>query len=204
MAPPRRKAYTAIELANFAQLSKQSCSNHLRKLLEQHILRVEKQGRHRYFALYDEKVANALEGIAILTRRYQDLPEERQQRTGIMLARTCYDHLAGHLGVALKEALLNEGRLTASDSEFACSERGLRFFADLGIAVPELKRRKRKFAYPCLDWSERKQHLGGALGASLLDHMLANDWLRRKEHSRELIITSKGRQQLLEKFKLEL
>ncbi len=201
------RAYTALELAGFANISKHSCSNHLKKLVNENILKVEKQGRHRYFRLFDKQVARALEGIAFLTSQQPKNKVaivDHLDKTGIRYARSCYDHLAGNLGVALQESLVNQGFLELSEGKYNCSELGKEKFRTLGIFIEDLRGLKRKFAYPCLDWSERKYHIGGALGASLLHHMIKADWLRKKMHSRELILTSKGRHELEKNFKFEL
>lgn len=201
------RAYTALELAIIADISKQSCSNHLKKLVTENILKVEKQGRHKYFKLFDKQVANALEGIAFLTtqekKRTTPIPAASQKK-GIKYARSCYDHVAGYLGVTIQEGLIEQGFLEKGDTQYDCTLKGVLKFKELGIEVHELKDLKRKFAYPCLDWSERKHHIGGALGAALLKYMLNNDWLRKKRDTRELILTSKGNSELAKKFHLKI
>jgi DNA-binding transcriptional ArsR family regulator len=195
------RAYTALELAVIADISKQSCSNHLKKLVEEKILSVEKQGRHKYFRLYNKQVAKALEGIAILTA--QKLPEKNSTKLmGIKYARSCYDHLAGYLGVAIQNGLIEQGLIQKENQAYFCTDKGISKFGELGIDISALKAQKRKFAYPCLDWSERKHHIGGALGAAILDFMIKEDWLRRKKNSRALILTSKGNQALFTNFRL--
>lgn len=201
------RAYTALELAIVADISKQSCSNHLKKLVADNILTVEKQGRHKYFKLFDKQVAKALEGIAFLTTQEQQRKKTidiATQKKGIKYARSCYDHVAGYVGVAIQEGLITQGLIQKKDDQYDCTQKGVLKFKELGIEVNELKGLKRKFAYPCLDWSERKHHVGGALGASLLKYMLANDWFRKKEHTRELILTSKGVNELENKFSLRI
>ena len=201
------RAYTALELAVIADISKQSCSNHLKKLVNENILKVEKQGRHKYFKLFNKQVATALEGIAILTT--QEKKEKKSNGTtshkkGIKYARSCYDHLAGYLGVVIQEGLISQGLIQLKGSQYECSNQGILKFKELGIKINALKDLKRKFAYPCLDWSERKHHIGGALGAALLKYMIANDWLRNKQHSRELILTAKGQKELEKKFNINV
>ena len=201
------RAYTALELAIIADISKQSCSNHLKKLTHENILKVEKQGRHKYFRLYDKKVAKALEGIAYLTT--QNLKNKHSEsscpnKMGIKYARSCYDHLAGYLGVSIQESFIHQGFLKLDPQGYQCTSKGIEKFKKLGIEVHELKSLKRKFAYPCLDWSERKHHVGGALGAALLQYMLENDLLRKKPSTRELILTSKGHQILEQDFNVKV
>ena len=201
------RTYTALELAVIADISKQSCSNHLKKLLNENILKVEKQGRHKYYKLFDERVANALEGIAFLTslKTERKRPINKQlYKTGIKYARSCYDHLAGYLGVTIQEGLINQDLIEIKEDKYECTLKGMKKFEELGIEIFELKKLKRKFAYPCLDWSERKHHIGGALGGALFKFMISNDWLRTKEHSRELILTSKGYQELEKVFNLKI
>lgn len=200
------RAYTALELAIIADISKQSCSNHLKKLVGENILKVEKQGRHKYFKLFDKQVANALEGLVFLTtqkKKEKNSVNTTSQKIGIKYARSCYDHLAGYLGVRLQEGLSKQGFIQNKQDQFHCTEKGELKFSELGIEVNELKDLKRKFAYPCLDWSERKHHIGGALGAALLKHMLANDWLRKRKQTRELILTPKGSIELEKNFNLK-
>lgn len=201
------RAYTALELAVIADISKQSCSNHLKKLVNENILKVEKQGRHRYFKLFDKHVANALEGIALLTSMKtakKGPTTATSNKLGIKYARSCYDHLAGYVGVSIHDGLINGGFIHEKDNQYDCTAKGVLQFEELGIEIDKLKELKRKFAYPCLDWSERKHHLGGALGAALLEYMLANDWVRKKKHTRELMLTPKGSQELESKFKLKV
>lgn len=200
------RAYTARELACIADISQQSGSNHLKKLLDKNLLRVEKQGRHKYYRLYDTTVAEALEGLAYLSKSIHS-PEEKsplQRPQGIQYARSCYDHLAGYLGVTISQHLLQTGILYLDQNSYFCTEMGQKKFCSLGIEPQELHKLKRKFAYPCLDWSERKHHIGGALGAALLQLMLGEAWLRRKNHSRELILTVKGSRELEKHFNLRL
>ena len=201
------RAYTALELTVIADISKQSCSNHLKKLVDEKILAVERQGRHKYFRLYSKQVAKALEGIAFLTS--QKIPEKKLIDThsnlhGIKYARSCYDHLAGYLGVSIQKGFIEQGLIQQINDQYQCTNKGIAKFNELGIDIEKLKQLKRKFAYPCLDWSERKHHIGGALGAAIFEFMIENDWLRKKKNSRELILTSKGCQKLETDFKLKI
>ena len=201
------RAYTALELAVIADVSKQSCSNHLKKLLNEKIIRVEKQGRHKYFKLHDEQVANALEGMVFLTLQKTKPSNSNLSlipQSGIKYARSCYDHLAGYLGVVIQEGLIHQGLIQKKEDQYFCTKAGEIKFKALGIEVNELKDLKRKFAYPCLDWSERKHHVGGALGAALLEKMLENDWFRKKKNIRELVLTSIGRKNLEDIFNLKI
>ncbi|MEO1652725.1 MAG: helix-turn-helix transcriptional regulator [Bacteroidota bacterium] len=200
------RAYTAFELALIADISKQSCSNHLKKLLDKNILKVEKQGRHRYFRLYDDQVAKALEGIAFLMPQEpaKHASDSQEKIIGVKYARTCYDHLAGYLGVSIREHLQNHAYISLHNEAYECTPKGLEKFKSLGIEIEKLKSLKRKFAYPCLDWSERKPHIGGALGAALLCFMLDNAWVRKNKNSRELFLSAKGQLELEKSFKLKI
>lgn len=199
------RAYTAGELAICADTTPQSASNHLRKLLSAGLLAVEKQGRHRYYRLASPEVAYVVESIANL------IPPEAQknrkalpQATGHRYARTCYDHLAGKAGVILTEALTGKEILIPENGSFTISEAGKAWFSRLDIDVEMLQNKKRSFARPCLDWSERKHHLAGALGAALLNRMTTLQWLRKKQGSREVVITSEGKAKLYELLKINL
>lgn len=197
------RAYTATELAACADISLQATSNHLSKLLKAKILTVEKQGRHKYYQFANDNIALIIENIANLLPF--DSPchqEENLLPQGIKYARTCYDHLAGKVGVQITTALLDQRLLQYNNDSFVITKNGENWFQNIGINIEHLYSMKRKTAFPCLDWSERKHHLGGALGATLLKTMLTNDWLRRISESREVIITPKGKQELSKRLKL--
>ncbi|UGU17749.1 helix-turn-helix domain-containing protein [Sinomicrobium kalidii] len=199
------RAYTAGELAVCTDITPQSASNHLQKLLSGRLLVVEKQGRHRYYRIASPEVAYVVESIANLIP-----PEDRKSAkqsvpvSGQRYARTCYDHLAGRAGVVLSEALLARKILIPGNGTFTVSREGKAWFLQLDIDVDMLRNKKRSFARPCLDWSERKHHLAGALGAALLDSMIALQWLRKKQGSREVVITSEGKSKLYELLKVNL
>ncbi|MGS2740257.1 ArsR/SmtB family transcription factor [Sinomicrobium sp. M5D2P17] len=199
------RTYTAGELAVCADTTPQSASNHLQKLLSAGLLAVEKQGRHRYYRLATPEVAYVIESIANLVP-----PEKQKDRkeqptvSGPKYARTCYDHLAGKAGVMITEAMVTNRILIAENGTFTVSDTGKSWFSGLDIDVDSLRLKKRSFARPCLDWSERKHHLAGALGAALLDRMISLQWIRKKQNSREVIITSAGRQKLYELLKINL
>ncbi len=199
------RAYTSTELAIFADISKQSCSNHLLKLVNGGILKVEKQGRHRYYRFVDDKVAQVIESIAYLLPPKDDLSNEtRKEVTGVKYARTCYDHFAGKVGVEITRVMVEMELIVRKEEQFSITKNGNEWFDNLGIDLTVLRNKKRKFAFPCLDWSERKFHIGGALGAGFLNFMLDNDWIRRIQHSRAIIITHKGKIGLKEKLNLEI
>ena len=119
-------------------------------------------------------------------------------------ARSCYDHLAGQLGVALTERLIERRAIAPAGDDFALTAGGETFFRDLGIAVDRARERKRTFARSCLDWTERRPHLAGSLGAAVLEHFLSAGWLMRNPHDRALRITAAGRAELARNFRIEM
>lgn len=199
------RSYTATELSLCADISPQSASNHLAKLVNAGILTVTKQGRHRYYSFASTEAAHVIESMATL------LPPERDRVTksnpgpvGIAHARTCYDHIAGRVGVALTESLVEHRLIDPSGEDYLVTDKGKDWFASLGLDVEEIRSQRRSFARQCLDWSERKPHLAGALGASLLQMMLKKNWARKMKMSRELFITAAGRSGLREMLNLEI
>jgi DNA-binding transcriptional ArsR family regulator len=199
------KAYTAGELALVADISLTSASNHLSKLLEADIVKVESQGRHRYYSFSCPEVAYAVESLANLTGGHADRSEAANsfKNSGVKFCRTCYDHLAGHVGVSLTEALETKGYIIKTDSEYTVTDEGWRWASGFGFLESEAKNRRRPITRQCLDWSERKPHLAGLFGAKILDMMLRESWFRKVQFSRELVITSKGKQKLYQSFDLQ-
>ena len=187
------RALTATELADIAGVTKQTIRAHLAKLLDAGLLAVESQGRHRYFRLADHDVAQLLESLMnVAVRagavRLRSSPREPALRR----ARVCYDHLAGEVGVQLHEALLRQGYLHAADNGLAVTRAGAEWFAHQGIDTAVVARQRRMLCRPCLDWSERRHHLGGALGAALLQRLLERGWARREKDSRVLHFSAEG------------
>jgi len=198
------RAYTATELSLCADITAQSASNHLSKLIGADILAVEKQGRHRYYRFANEDVARVIESIASLLPSTKKNTKQILDPPGITQARSCYDHIAGKFGVELTGALLGKGIILPFEKKYSVSNRGKKWFRSVEINIEEVQLQKRSFAYPCLDWSERRHHLAGALGAALLQMMVQEAWLRKSKHSRELFITSKGKSELKKSLNLEL
>jgi DNA-binding transcriptional ArsR family regulator len=196
------KAFTATELAIAANTSPQNMSMHLAKLLEADLLCVEKQGRHKYYRFSSKETAYAIEAMASLIPPTFSEKKNSEKRSPIKHCRTCYDHLAGKIGVAVAESLLEQKIIVDSDNKFEISREGAKWFSDFGIDLEEIKKQRRLFLKPCLDWSERKNHIAGSVGASLLDKMIADDWLRRTKDSRAIQITGKGEKELLKHFKI--
>jgi len=195
------QALTATELATRAHVTKQTISAHLSKLLEARLLAVEAQGRHRYYRLADDDVAQLLEslmGVAYRTGavRVRLSPREPALRK----ARVCYDHLAGELGVLVYEGLRQRRLVNANDRAITLTASGEQFFAAMGIDVTTLGNGKRPLCRTCLDWSVRRHHLAGALGAALLERCYALGWARRARGSRVVEFSPRGEKALRERF----
>ncbi len=199
------RALTAGELAYFARVSPQTTSGHLTKLTEAKLLSALKQGRNRYFRLATPLVAQMLEGIMAVAA---EGPERRQPLSkhdeAMRTARTCYDHFAGKLGVALADTLGQRGHLLLSEQGGEVTEKGADFFRDFGVELDSARRSRRLFCRPCLDWTERRLHIGGAVGAALAARCFALSWFIRSRDSRALGITSAGRRGLDETFGITL
>lgn len=192
------RALTASELAYLAGVTPQTASGHLAKLGDAGLLVGEKQGRHRYFRLASPIVGQMLEGIMVVA---QDGPARRPMpwRGGEALrhARTCYDHMAGQVAVAVADALVERGHVQFDADGGTVTVEGHAFLTKVGISAST---KPRVFCRPCLDWSERRPHLAGAVGVAILRHVLAQDWVRRVANSRALAVTSAGRQGFADMF----
>lgn len=195
------RALTVSELAGVAGVTVQTASGHLTKLSDAGLLTAEKQGRHRYFRLSGADVAQVLEALMGLAQRTGAV----RLRTGpkdaaLREARICYDHLAGEAGVALFNGLTTRNYLQATEQdELQLTDQGREFFHTLGLELKSLEGKRRPLCLHCLDWSERRHHLGGSLGAAVLDMMLEQQWLRR-EKGRALHFTPAGRQEFSRYF----
>ncbi|WP_236195125.1 ArsR/SmtB family transcription factor [Pseudomonas glycinae] len=197
-------ARTATELATLADVSPSTASAHLAKLKDLALVRLHVQGRHRYYSLADKCVAQALEALMVIGQNpaptFKPHTPDRLQ-----FARTCYDHMAGTLAVLLHDRLLEAGWLVETDEQvYRLSESGEAFFEGLGIEIKELSTMRRRFACPCLDWSMRRPHLGGALGAALLQTALKRKWVTQDLDSRALTLTVQGRRELASRWGLVL
>jgi DNA-binding transcriptional ArsR family regulator len=199
------RALTAGELARAAGVTPQTVSSHLRMLTDAGLLAVAAQGRHRYYRLADERVGQAFEALAVLAP-VRSVRSFRQSRVAEQLrkARTCYDHLAGQAAVRLADALVAAELLSPDADSFALRDSGARRLAAFGIDLDAARRARRAFTHACLDWSERRYHLAGALGAALLDRMLALGWLNRTPNSRAVLVEEAGRKGLLTTFGCDL
>jgi DNA-binding transcriptional ArsR family regulator len=188
------RARTASELAFVAGVSPQTASGHLARLVDTGLVTVARQGRHRYHRLAGPETARAMEALAVLaatpTRRHRiPGPRDRLLREG----RTCYDHFAGRLGVAIADALLAAGAIIESGEHFAITTEGERRLALLEVDVPALRRDSRPLCRCCIDWSERRPHLAGAVGAHLTANALRLGWVLRLGDTRGVSVTPTGR-----------
>jgi len=190
-------ALTATELAQEAGLVLSTASGHLARLQKAGLVTIARQGRHRYFRLADPDVVTALEGLMPVAARAGHM----RVRTGprdpeLRRARSCYDHLAGDLAVKTFDRLIDRALLVRRGEELRLTERGRRFFAGRGIDVETLERGRRALCRCCLDWSERRFHLGGTLGAAILDEIVAQGWAVREKKSRIVRVSPAGERQL--------
>jgi DNA-binding transcriptional ArsR family regulator len=187
------RALTATELAAIAGVTKQTMSAHLSKLLQASLIAVDQQGRHRYFRLADEDVGDLLEslmGVAFRTGSVRLLSSPREP--ALRKARVCYDHLAGELGVLAYESLLRNDLLEMSRRGLQLSAAGAEWFRRAGIDTDAAGRKRRTFCRPCMDWSERRYHLAGSLGAALLSRVCDLGWAKREKASRVVRFTTRG------------
>jgi DNA-binding transcriptional ArsR family regulator len=200
-------ARTGTELAIAAEVSPSTASVHLNRLKTEGLVKVLVQGKHRYYSLQGLEVASVLEGLSFLAgaSRKAFVPNTPSR---LRAARTCYDHMAGSLGVALHDRLRALRWLSASashdDSAYDLTKEGTAAFAALGIDVAATRALRRRFACACLDWSERKPHIGGALGAALLKTALKKKWVTQHLDSRALSVTSVGQREFKDRFGLQV
>jgi len=192
------RAMPAGELALLSRVSAQSASAHLSKLVDGGLLSVQNEGRHRYYRIASADVGHALEAlgaISTVTRKFNTPPPGAP--VALYLARSCYDHLAGRIAVRLASALESAKVIRpCGERDYELGPRGIRWFADFGVETTVLHRSRRAFARRCLDWTERRPHLAGALGAALCARMLALGWLARRPHTRAMRVTQGGEREL--------
>jgi len=185
---------SAGELAQIAGVRPSTLSEHLSALVEGGLLAVVNAGRHRYYRLAGPAVAEALEAFGAIcpATEIRSLRQSSAQRA-LRVARTCYDHVAGLLGVAMLDHMLTAGWLATGPLEFGVTERGAAEFDRLGVDLAGCRRSRRHFARPCLDWTERRMHLAGSLGAAVATALVDKDWLRPGGTGRGMRITDNGR-----------
>ena len=195
------QALTAGELAREAGVTAQTASSHLAKLQAGGLITMRKQGRHNYFALSGPDVAQAIEALMGLAQRTgHTRVRTGPAEPGLRDARVCYDHLAGETGVALLENMIARGLIAADDAALTLTDKGRAFMQALGLDVAGLARSRRPLCKGCLDWSVRRSHLAGSLGAALLDRFYGLGWASRQTGTRLVSFTPKGVQALNEIF----
>jgi DNA-binding transcriptional ArsR family regulator len=193
-------ARTSTELAIVAEVSPSTASVHLNRLKTEHLVKVLVQGKHRYYSLEGPDVASALEGLSVLAggSRSKFVPNTPNR---LRAARTCYDHIAGTVGIALHDRFQALRWLSAG---YDLTQNGTKAFEALGIDIEATRTLRRRFACACLDWSERRPHVGGALGAALLRVALKRKWVIQDLDSRALGVTGLGRREMLTRFGLTI
>ena len=188
------RAHTATELASLAHITPPTASGHLAKLREARLILLARQGRHHYYRLASAEVARMIEAIGAVAAAGppRHVPLSRHVLT-MREARTCYDHLAGRVAVAIADGLLARGAIVLGEDGGEVTDAGADLLARFGVDLPAARARKRAFCRPCIDWTERRPHLGGAVGAALLCRCTTLGWIERLRDSRAVRITPAGR-----------
>src|SRR6516162_6502824 len=198
------QSLTATELAYCANVSRATASGHLGKLVAARLLTVTRNRRFSYYRIASPLVATMLESIKVVAA--VQVPPRRQPRSAnddaLRFARSCYDHLAGQVGVAVSDALVAMGHIVLTDEGGEVTSSGERLLSEFGVDVKS--RTRRTFCQPCLDWSERRYHIKGLVGALILDRLLELGWFKSVSNSRALQLTSSGRAGLAEIFQIEI
>ena len=188
-------ALPATDLATRAGIAPSTASEHLARLVSGGFLTSEKRGRHRYYSLADPAVAAAVEALALVAPQPQVRSLREATRSELLRdARTCYDHLAGRIGVDLARSLEGEGTLVRDNGGYVLGAKAGARLAVLGIDLDELERQRRPLVRGCLDWSERELHVAGTLGAALADRFFELGWIRRRDGNRSVEVTARGRE----------
>lgn len=196
------RAYTNKELASAAGITPQTATAHLRLLCDAGLVVAEKRGRCVYHRLAGSEVAQALEQLAAIAPMDSLYLTQRRKAGGLAEVRSCYDHLAGPLAVAMTDAFVQKGMLAERDGGFQAAPSDL--WQRLGVQLPDpTKAARQPFARPCLDWTERRLHVAGPLGCQLLNHALERGWMQRRTHKRGLTLTAPGRNALEQILGLE-
>lgn len=198
------RALTASELASAARITPQTASAHLAKMTGAGLLSVVRDGRHRHFKLASPAVADMIDGIVAvaLAKRPRYRPLSRQARA-LGAARICHGHLAGRLSIALTDSLV-AGKLVVLDDEAAeITATGIRFLSEFGIELPTRRAIRRHFCRLCLDWTERRPHIAGAVGAAIAKRCFALGWMERMKRSQAIVVTPLGRRGFQEIFGID-
>lgn len=197
------RARSSTELAVVAGITPSTASVHLSRLTETNLVKILAQGKHRYYSLQGPDVARTLEGLSVLAggARNRFVPSTPSH---LRAARTCYDHIAGSLGVSLHDRMKSMGWLKVGrGNTYDLTDEGTHALEALGVDVAEARTLRRRFASACLDWSERRPHIGGAIGAALLKIALKKRWVTQELDSRALAVTSLGRREMMARFGLQ-
>lgn len=198
------RSLTATELAYQAGVSPQTASSHLAKLSQAKFIAVEVEGRYRRYRLASRKVAHAIHALlAVAADHAVHENSASKPLAPIRMARTCYDHLAGRLGVALTQMMVRRKYLKRYGRDFRVTAAGEAFLRRLGVDVQRAKRQRRGFARQCLDWTEGQPHLAGALGAAFAKRWLELKWLNRVPGDRYLLVAKEGRKALRQRFRVK-
>ncbi len=199
------EAYPATMLAARAGVSAQTASAHLAKLTKASLIKVVRSGRYRLYRLGNAKVGHALEALgAISPERAIRSLRQSDESAALKLARMCYDHLAGYIGVGITESLVHRSYIVPRGHDFEITKKGMRWLVAFGVEFEPLSESRRRLATQCLDWSERRPHIGGALGAALADRMMRQGWFARARSNRSLKITADGDRCLLKDFGISI
>lgn len=194
------RAHTAAELAHAVGAPASTVSEHLSLMLHGALLKREKSGRNNYYALASPDIAYALEQlvahIAHAGPESASASAPRKKIKPIQQARLCYDHIAGRLGVQLADALTEKGAVRLKGRDYEVTAKGAEIFECLGVSVSDARAQRRVFARQCLDWSERRRHIAGALGAALAEAAFQQGWISRAKEKRVLTLSRKGREAL--------
>lgn len=194
-------ARTATELATVAEVAASTASAHLARLREQRLVEMLVQGKHRYFRLAGDEVAAALEALMVVAGTPRAAPFVPNTPDRLRAARTCYDHMAGSAGVALHDRLHAQGWLSGlASGSYELTPSGAIALESLGVEIDAVRRSRRRFACACLDWSERRPHLGGALGAAWLALSLRRGWVQKALDGRALTLTARALREMPELF----
>ena len=198
------RALTATELSRVAGVTPQTASSHLARLTAANLVSGQKQGRYRYHKLARPEVARMLEGIMQIASADLGAPKRKivtgPRDLAMARARTCYDHFAGRLGVAISDRLVAEGVVELDSESGLVTEPGAAFLAARGIDLAGKRKSSRPVCRPCLDWSERRHHIAGKLGAAICSHYFEKGYVRRRNNTRALEITPTGQRALRDMF----
>lgn len=194
------RAHPATDLAAIAHVTPPTASHHLARLIEGGLVEVFQQGRHRYHRLASSQIAELLESIGSLeSPRRKPKPANK-----LAYCRSCYDHLAGELSVTLRKRIEEQGFIVPEGDRYEITSAGTHFFADLGIRIEDIRRKRRPLAKACLDWTERLPHIGGSLGTAILSTLEEKNWVERPKGSRAVTVTTLGKESLRTIFSIEI